>query len=130
MGGAFLGFLNAQLKSGIDIVLDTVEFENNLAGASLVITGEGRIDSQTVRGKTPIGVSKRAKAFADIPVIALAGSVASDADIVFEHGIDALFSVVPGVVSLDEALANADENLFKTARNAAQLLKLGQGLPS
>ena len=130
LGGAFLGFLNAQLKSGIDIVLDTVEFENNLAGASLVITGEGRIDSQTVRGKTPIGVSKRAKAFADIPVIALAGSVASDADIVFEHGIDALFSVVPGVVSLDEALANADENLFKTARNAAQLLKLGQGLPS
>ncbi|PWQ94850.1 glycerate kinase [Leucothrix arctica] len=130
LGGAFLGFLNAQLKSGIDIVLDTVEFEKNLAGASLVITGEGRIDSQTVRGKTPVGVSKRAKAFADIPVIALAGSVASDADVVFEHGIDALFSVVPGVVTLDEALSNADENLFKTARNAAQLLKLGQSLPS
>ena len=128
LGGAFMGYLNAQLKSGIDIVLDTVEFEKNLADASIVITGEGRIDSQTVRGKTPIGVSKRAKAYADIPVIALAGSVASDADVVFEHGIDALFSVVPGVVTLSDALADADENLFKTARNAAQLLKLGQGL--
>ncbi|RVU85348.1 glycerate kinase [Leucothrix sargassi] len=126
LGGAFLGFCNAQLKSGIDIVLDTVEFEKHLESASLVITGEGRIDSQTIRGKTPIGVSKRAKAFADIPVVALAGSVASDADVVFEHGIDALFSVVPGVVTLDEALAAADENLYKTARNAAQLLKLGQ----
>jgi len=129
LGGAFIGFLNAQLKSGIDIVLDTVEFEKHLAGASLVITGEGRIDSQTVRGKTPIGVSKRAKAFADIPVIALAGSVSADADVVLEHGIDALFSVVPGVVLLDEALANAEDNLYKTARNTAQLLKLGQSLP-
>ncbi len=130
LGGAFLGYLNAELKSGIDIVLDTVEFEKHLEGASLVITGEGRIDSQTIRGKTPVGVSKRAKAFADIPVIALAGSVAADADVVFEHGIDALFSVVPGVVTLEKALADADTNLVKTARNAAQLLKLGKSLPS
>jgi glycerate kinase len=130
LGGAFLGYLNAELKSGIDIVLDTVEFEKHLEGASLVITGEGRIDSQTIRGKTPVGVSKRAKALADIPVIALAGSVAADADVVFEHGIDALFSVVPGVVTLEKALADADTNLVKTARNAAQLLKLGKSLPS
>jgi glycerate kinase len=124
LGGAFLGFLNATLKSGIDIVLDAVDYETHLEGASLVITGEGRIDSQTIRGKTPIGVSKRAKAFGNIPVIALAGSVSEDSDIVHEHGIDALFSVVPGVVSLENALADADENLYRTARNVATLYKM------
>ena len=62
LGGAFLGYLNANLKSGIDIVLDAVAFESHLEGASLVISGEGRIDSQSIRGKTPVGVSKRAKA--------------------------------------------------------------------
>ena len=124
LGGAFLGFLNATLKSGIDIVLDAVDYETHLEGASLVITGEGRIDSQTIRGKTPIGVSKRAKAFGNIPVIALAGSVSEDSDVVHEHGIDALFSVVPGVVSLENALADADENLYRTARNVATLYKM------
>ena len=124
LGGAFLGFLNATLKSGIDIVLDAVEYESHLPGTSLVITGEGRIDSQTIRGKTPIGVSKRAKAFGDIPVIALAGSVSEDSAVVHEHGIDALFSVVPGVVSLDDALAEADENLYRTARNVAKIWQL------
>ena len=124
LGGAFLGYLNASLKSGIDIVLDAVEYESHLQNVSLVITGEGRIDSQTVRGKTPIGVSKRAKAFGDIPVIALAGSVSEDSDVVHEHGIDALFSIVPGVVTLDKALANADENLYRTARNVAKMWQL------
>jgi len=124
LGGAFLGFLNATLKSGIDIVLDAVEYESHLQDVSLVITGEGRIDSQTVRGKTPIGVSKRAKAMGDIPVIALAGSVSDDSDIVHEHGIDALFSVVPGVVSLESAFAAADENLYRTARNVAKIWQM------
>ena len=124
LGGAFLGYLNATLKSGIDIVLDAVEYESHLQDVSLVITGEGRIDSQTIRGKTPIGVSKRAKAFGNIPVIALAGSVSEDSDVVHEHGIDALFSVVPGVVSLDNALADADENLYRTARNIAKIWQL------
>jgi len=124
LGGAFLGFLNATLKSGIDIVLDAVDYEKHLEGASLVITGEGRIDSQTIRGKTPIGVSKRAKAFGNIPVIALAGSVSEDSAVVHEHGIDALFSVVPGVVRLEDALADADENLYRTARNVAKIWQL------
>jgi glycerate kinase len=124
LGGAFLGFLNATLKSGIDIVLDAVDYETHLEGASLVITGEGRIDSQTIRGKTPIGVSKRAKAFGNIAVIALAGSVSKDSDVVHDHGIDALFSVVPGVASLENALADADENLYRTARNVATLYKM------
>ena len=124
LGGAFLGYLNANLKSGIDIVLDAVAFESHLEGASLVVTGEGRIDSQSVRGKTPVGVSKRAKAFGNIPVIALAGSVASDAEVVYEHGIDAVFSVVQGVTTLENALAEADENLYRTAHNVARVMSL------
>lgn len=124
LGGAFLGFLNATLKSGIDIVLDAVAYESHLEGVSLVITGEGRIDNQTVHGKTPIGVSRRAKAFGNIPVIALAGSVSEDSDVVHEHGIDALFSVVPGVISLESALVAADENLYRTARNVAKIWQM------
>ena len=124
LGGAFLGFLNATLKSGIDIVLDTVDFETHLEGASLVVTGEGRIDSQSIRGKTPVGVSKRAKAAGNIPVIALAGGISSDAEVVYEHGIDAVFSVVQGVSTLEGALAEAEDNLYRTAHNVARVMSL------
>nr|WGD82583.1 glycerate kinase [Bacillus subtilis] len=83
------------MKRGIDIVLEAVDFENIVQDADLVITGEGRIDSQTVHGKTPIGVAKAAKSY-DVPVIGIAGSVSRDSDAVYQHGIDALFSIVPG----------------------------------
>jgi hypothetical protein len=125
LGGAFLAFTRARLKSGIDIVLDAVEIDRHLEGTDLVITGEGRIDSQTVRGKTPVGVSKRAQR-AGVPVIALAGSVSEDSDLVHEHGIDALFSIVPGVVSLPQALEDAADNLYRTARNIAATWQLAQ----
>lgn len=124
LGGAFLGYLNATLKSGIDIILDAVSYESHLDAASLVITGEGRIDSQSIRGKTPVGVSKRAKAAGNIPVIALAGSVSSDASVVYEHGIDAVFSVVQGITTLECALAEADDNLYRTALNVARVMSL------
>nr|WP_067294200.1 glycerate kinase [Marinobacterium profundum] len=125
LGGAFLAFTQARLKSGIDIVMDAVEIDRHLEGTDLVITGEGRIDSQTVRGKTPVGVSKRAQR-AGVPVIALAGSVSEDSDLVHAHGIDALFSIVPGVVTLPQALEEADSNLYRTARNIAATWKLAQ----
>jgi glycerate kinase len=125
LGGAFLAFTRARLKSGIDIVLDAVEIDRHLEGTDLVITGEGRIDSQTVRGKTPVGVSKRAQR-AGVPVIALAGAVSEDSDLVHEYGIDALFSIVPGVVSLPQALEDAADNLYRTARNIAATWQLAQ----
>lgn len=123
LGAAFLGYLNAHLKSGIDIVLDTVNFDQHLAGASLVVTGEGRIDSQSIRGKTPVGVAKRAKAAGDIPVIALAGSVSDDVEVVYQYGIDAVFSVVQGPGTLEEALLGAEKNLYQTALNVARTLR-------
>ncbi|MEW8987725.1 MAG: glycerate kinase, partial [Bacillus sp. (in: firmicutes)] len=86
LGASLLAFLNADLKRGIDIVLHAMNFESVVKDADLVITGEGRIDSQTVYGKTPIGVAKAAKKYG-VPVIGLAGSISQDSDVVIEHGI-------------------------------------------
>ncbi|WP_175073835.1 glycerate kinase [Terribacillus sp. AE2B 122] len=122
LGASLLAFLNADLKRGIDIVLHAVDFEEAVKDADLVITGEGRIDSQTIYGKTPIGVAKAAKKYG-VPVIGLAGSLSKDSDVVYEHGIDVLFSIVPGVVTLPEAFEHAAEYMEKTARNIAASMK-------
>ncbi|USD36841.1 MULTISPECIES: glycerate kinase [Ferrimonas] len=125
LGAALLGLLNASLRPGIDIVMEAVALPEQLKGADLVITGEGRIDSQTIHGKTPIGVARAAKA-QNIPVIAIAGCVSDDSDVVLEHGIDAVFPVVPASVPLQQALAQAQTNVERTARNLAMSLVLAQ----
>ncbi|MDM5225394.1 glycerate kinase [Cytobacillus sp. NJ13] len=127
IGGSLLAILNADLKKGIEIVLHAVDFENEVKDADLVITGEGKIDSQTIYGKTPIGVARAAKKHG-IPVIGLAGSLSDDSDIVHEHGIDALFSIVPGVVTLPEALEKAAIYMERTARNIAASMKMSGSL--
>lgn len=127
MGAALLAFLGAELRPGIDVVSKVVGLERLLVGAQLLITGEGRIDSQTVFGKTPVGVARMAKR-QGVPVIALAGSLSADAAVVYPHGIDALFSVVPGVCSLDDALSGAAQNVRSTARNIAAVIKMVQSL--
>ena len=123
MGAALLAFMQADLKPGIDIVMDAVSLEEKVEGAKLVITGEGRIDGQTAQGKTPVGVARIAKA-QDIPVVALAGSVGQGVEAVYEQGIDALFPVVHGAVELPEALAKGAENLTRAARNLAAVIRL------
>ncbi|WP_419835498.1 glycerate kinase [Endozoicomonas atrinae] len=123
MGAALLAFLDAELKPGIDIVMDAVDLAEKVIGADLVITGEGRIDGQTAQGKTPVGVARIAKQF-DLPVIALAGSVGSGVEAVYERGIDALFPIVHGAVPLSEALENGEKNLIRAARNLASTLML------
>lgn len=122
LGASLLAFLNADLKRGIDIVLGAVNFEDTVKDADLVITGEGRIDSQTIYGKTPIGVAKAAKKYG-VSVIGLAGSLADDSHVVYEHGIDALFSIVPGVITLPDAFEHAAIYTERTARNIAASLK-------
>ncbi|SNZ03170.1 glycerate kinase [Terribacillus aidingensis] len=122
LGASLLAFLHADLKRGIEIVLEAVNFEDAVKDADLVITGEGRIDSQTIYGKTPIGVAKAAKKYG-VPVIGLAGSLSEDADIVHAHGIDALFSIVPGVVTLPDAFEHAAVYMERTARNIAASMK-------
>lgn len=123
LGAAFLAVFDAHLKSGIDIVLDAAGIDQHLPGTDLVITGEGRIDGQTGRGKTPVGVSRRAQRHG-IPVIALGGSLSADADCVHACGIHALFSIVPGIVTLDTALGTAAENLTRTTINLARVWQL------
>lgn len=124
LGGGLLAFLSAELKPGVDIVIKATQLESYIKNADLVITGEGKIDGQTIYGKTPIGVAKTAKKHS-VPVIAIAGSIGAGSEAVYEHGISALFSVVPGAVSLQEALEKADENIERTAKNVASVIRLG-----
>lgn len=123
LGAALMGLLQASLRPGIDIVMDAVNLRDVVRDADLVITGEGRIDSQTIHGKTPIGVARAAKQF-NKPVIGIAGCLANDCDVVHQHGIDAVFSVVPRSVSLAEALRDAAFNVELTARNVAAVYAL------
>jgi len=118
LGAGLCAFLKAELKSGVDIVLDTLSFSELIKGADLVITGEGKIDGQTVSGKTPAGVAKRARS-ENIPVIAFAGSLGEGCELVYDIGISALFSIVPGISSLENALADGSSNLTRCARNVA-----------
>ncbi|MGM0724739.1 MAG: glycerate kinase [Bacillota bacterium] len=125
LGASLLGFLHADLQRGIDIVLKAVHFDDVIKEADLVITGEGRIDQQTIYGKTPIGVAKAAKQY-HLPVIGIAGSLSKDSAVVHEHGIDALFSVVPGVTSLSEAMRDGALHVERTARNIAAAISIGK----
>ncbi|ELS0751322.1 glycerate kinase [Vibrio vulnificus] len=118
MGAALLGLLNAELRPGIEIVMDAVRLDEIVADADLVITGEGRIDSQTIHGKTPIGVARTSKKHS-LPVIGIAGCLSADCGVVHEHGLDAVFAVVNRSVDLPTALAEAAENVELTARNVA-----------
>lgn len=128
MGAAARVFLNATLKSGIDIVLEAVHLEEALRDADLVITGEGRMDSQTVGGKAPIGVARIAKKY-DIPVIGIAGVLGDGVEAVHQHGIDAVFSILPALAPLAEVLDRGEQNLYACARNIACAIKLGQQIP-
>lgn len=123
MGGALLGFTSAELKPGIDIVIETVELGKQVLGADLVITGEGRIDWQTIHGKTPMGVAQEAKKN-NIPVIAMAGCVGKDYQAVYDYGIDAVFVAIPRPFSLATAFAEAEVNLANLAENVARMWKL------
>ena len=124
LGFAFKAFLNAELQSGIDIILDETGLEEYIKDADLVITGEGRLDSQTVQGKAPIGVARLAKKYGK-RVIAFSGCVTDDAEVINEHGIDAFFPIMRGVVTLEEALntKNAARNLEATAHQVLRLIK-------
>ncbi|MFB4169649.1 glycerate kinase [Virgibacillus sp. JSM 102003] len=123
LGAGLLAFLEADLKRGIDIVIDAVDLEKHMEQATLVITGEGKIDNQSIYGKTPIGVAKIAKK-QHIPVIGLAGSLGEDYQVVYDHGIDALYSIVPSVVPLETALANAEQYTEQLAENIARTIKV------
>jgi len=124
IAAAMLVFLDGRLRPGSEIVTDAVGLDAAVVDADLVVTGEGRIDSQTVNGKTPIGVARVAQRHGK-PVIAIGGCLANDANAVHAHGIAATFSTVMKAGTVAEALAGARFNLHSAARNIAAAVKLG-----
>lgn len=124
LGFAFLGFTNAVLESGIKIVLEETKLEEYVKDADVVVTGEGRLDGQTVMGKAPIGVANIAKKY-NKPVLAFSGCVTDEARACNPAGIDAYFPILRGVVSLEEAMerANAEKNMADTVEQVFRLIR-------
>lgn len=125
LGFAFKTFLGGELKSGVQLVLEETGFEDRVRDADIVVTGEGRLDEQTVMGKAPIGVARLAKKYGK-KVIAFSGCVTDGAKKVNEHGIDAFFPILRSIVTLEEALdcRNAARNLTDTTEQVFRCLQL------
>ena len=125
IGFAFFSFLNGKPYSGIDLILGEMPIESAIRDADLVITGEGRLDAQTVMGKAPIGIARIAKKY-DKPVIAFSGCTTPETGVCNHHGIDAFFPIVKGACTLEYAMAveNAYPNMADTAEQAFRLLKM------
>ncbi len=123
LGFAFLSFLDASLESGIKIITDETRLEDYIKTADIVVTGEGRLDSQTVMGKAPVGVARLAKKYGK-KVIAFAGCVTDEAEICNEFGIDAFFPILRQVGTIEEALneENAYNNLKAVAYQVFRLV--------
>lgn len=127
MGGGILLLPQAQLTSGVQIVSKAVNLAEHIAEADLVITGEGRMDAQSISGKTPIGVAKLAQTM-EKPVIAIVGSVREDYEVVYAHGIHAVFPIIRQTDTMQNILQQGRENLISSAQNIARLWQLAQKL--
>ena len=122
MGGGAVAFWNGRLQMGIETVLDTVKFDQVAQGARLVITGEGRLDGQSVRGKVVAGVAKRAKK-AGVPVLAIVGAIGDGADGIYDLGVCSVFTTNHVPVPFEVARLHSHENLRRTIRNVMGLIK-------
>ena len=121
IGGVFQAFFLHEFKRGIDIVLDIVNFDDELKKADIVITGEGEIDAQTIYGKAPLGVAQAASRY-DIPVIAIAGTFGEGTDILFEHGISSIFSILDKPRELNDSMQQAPQLIEKTTEQIFRLI--------
>lgn len=121
MGAGLIAFCNAKLIKGVDLILDYLEFDRWVQQADIVITGEGRLDSQTIYGKVPIGVAKRAKKYGK-PVYAIAGFLGEGAQAVYDHGIDAVISAIVAPISLGEAIQKSPQAIENAAENLMRII--------
>ncbi|VVP83578.1 Glycerate 2-kinase [Pseudomonas fluorescens] len=124
LGFAAKAFLGAQFKAGVEVVAELIGLEADIKGADLVITGEGRFDAQTLRGKTPFGVARFAKQ-QGVPVIVIAGTLGEDYQALYAHGIDAAFALVSGPMTLEQACSDAPRLLRERASDIARVWRLG-----
>ncbi|BFT74535.1 glycerate kinase [Paenibacillus sp. P36] len=129
LGGAFLAFFPAKLQRGIDVVIEYSSLRQHLVDAELVITGEGRIDNQTVSGKTPMGIAQEAQKF-NVPTIAFAGSVGQGIERLYDVGIHSVHSIMTGPMPLEEAMKQAPELLEQASEQLIRTLsmKLQKGI--
>lgn len=123
LGAGLMAFLNGELKKGIEMVIEYSKLEEKVKDADMVWTGEGSIDFQTQYGKTPIGVAKIAKKY-NKPVIALAGRVGDNIDVLYENGIDSIFGIIRELTDIDKALLNGKKNIQKTSEDIVRLINL------
>lgn len=127
LGAALCVFLNATMKSGIETVLDLIDFNHLLEDVDVVITGEGRMDWQSAFGKVPSGVGMRCKA-KGIPTVAIVGGMGVGADQIYEHGVDSIITTINGAMPIEEALERAEELYANAARRLFRLIKVGMNV--
>ncbi|HCJ58771.1 MAG TPA: glycerate kinase [Clostridiaceae bacterium] len=125
LGGGLIAILNAKICRGIETVLDLIGIDEHLKDSDLVITGEGKIDGQSIFGKVPVGVGKRAMKY-NVPAIAIVGSVGEDYEKVYEHGINAVIDIVNRPMKLSEAVENASCLIEKAAENAMRIYSINR----
>ena len=127
LGAGLMIFCGAELKSGIDAMLDIVRFEDHLESTDLVITGEGAIDGQTTYGKVPVGIAKRTQAY-KVPVLAIVGDIGAGAEAVYDHGIYGIMSTVNRAMPLKEAMAQSASLIEDAAERVMRIIRIGQTL--
>ena len=123
LGAGLVAFLEAELKAGVDIVLDLIDFKKRLEGVDLVITGEGMLDGQSIFGKTPVGVSRTA-AEKDIPVIAVAGTLGDGVEKVLDYGISSYFSIIDRPAELKDVVARSPELLAELSEQIIRTVQI------
>ncbi|MCT0200441.1 glycerate kinase [Synechococcus sp. CS-1325] len=120
LGAGLIAFLGAELRPGIDLVMEACGFTEAIRGAQLVLTGEGRIDQQTLHGKTIRGVLQRSQR-QGVPVVAIVGSIGAGAELLYGMGLTSIVSLVPGPVSLQQAMDQGREMVADTAERVMRL---------
>jgi len=127
LGGGLMAFLGAELRRGVEIVVEATGLREKLAGADLCLTGEGGTDFQTVHGKTPMGVAQAAKPHG-VPVICLSGGLGKRYQDIYQVGIDAACTIVPGPMELAEAIARGPELVADATERALRLVAIGRSM--
>ena len=125
LGAGLVAFTGARMKSGIEIVIDASNICKHMENADLVVTGEGRVDTQTAFGKTPSGIAKAARKY-HIPTVVIGGGITDDANDIFAYGIDGLESACARDMSLEEAIKNSRKHLANAAERAIRLVLIGK----
>lgn len=128
LGAGLMAFMDAKLKRGIETILDILDFDHVIEGADLVVTGEGRMDYQSVFGKVPFGVGMAAKK-QGIPCVAIVGGMGKGASDIYEYGVDSIITTINGVMSIEEAMENAEELFLNAAERMFRMIRVGMQQP-